>query len=64
MFLTVAGAGYLSSAVLLLITVGWWGIQPLAAKAATLAFVLAFQFSLNKFVTFAQSNPLTQRAPT
>lgn len=51
-FLVVAALGYGASALLLWLLIENFGMTPILAKLATLFFVLAFQYSLNRFVTF------------
>jgi putative flippase GtrA len=51
-FAAVAGVGFAVSSVMIGISVGVFGIDPLIAKAITLPVVLALQYTLNASVTF------------
>lgn len=51
-FLAVAALGYGVSALMLWLLIGHLGMAPILAKLATLFFVLAFQYSLNRLITF------------
>lgn len=52
LFLLTALLGYLMSSALLWLFIGKFFIHPIVAKLATLFFVLVFQFSINKAITF------------
>lgn len=51
-FLGVAAIGYLSSTVALLVLIEVLGVNPIAAKAASIIVVIAVQFTLNARFTF------------
>ena len=55
-FLSVAFIGYFTSALLLYFLVESLTMDAIIAKIATLFFVLILQFSLNKKITFRESN--------
>lgn len=55
-FLLVAFIGYLSSALLLYVLVENLSMDAILAKISTLFFVLIIQFTLNKKITFKESN--------
>lgn len=55
-FLLVAFVGYLSSAFLLYVLVERLSMDAILAKISTLFFVLIIQFTLNKKITFKESN--------
>lgn len=57
LFLATALLGYLLSSALLWVLVGIFSIHPIAAKLATLVFVLILQFSINKAITFRPHAP-------
>lgn len=52
LFFGTAAVGYAVSALVLWLLVEKQGVDPLAAKVATLFLVLILQFSLNRAVTF------------
>lgn len=51
-FLGVAAIGYLSSTLVLLVLIETLGVNPFAAKAASILVVIAVQFTLNARFTF------------
>lgn len=62
LFFAVAGIGWAASALLLLLLVGWAGLDEALAKAATLPMVAILQFTLNRRITF-RAVPVETTAP-
>ena len=58
LFLSVAGIGFFVSAALLWILVSMLSIDACYAKLLTLPVVVTLQFSLNRWITFRQNQPI------